>query len=98
MNPAMSQFLKRPRNYEKSKGDLCSAFIERCTELLAPDGRLAMITQQSFMFISTYEDLRNLLLGRTVVEAMLHLGPRAFPEVTGEKVNATALRFAARAV
>ncbi len=28
-----------------------------------PDGRLAMIAQQSFMFISSFEDLRALLLG-----------------------------------
>ena len=63
MNPAMSKFMKR--NYKKSKGDLYSAFIERCAELLGPQGRLAMITQQSFMFISSFEDLRELLLGAT---------------------------------
>ena len=88
MNPAMSEFMKR--NYKKSKGDLYSAFIERCVELLAPQGRLAMIAQQSFMFISSFEDLRELLLRATAVESMAHFGPRAFTEVTGEKVNTTA--------
>jgi hypothetical protein len=88
MNSTMSEFLKR--HYKKSKGDLYSAFIERCAELMAPDGRLAMITQQSFMFISSFEDLRDLLLGSSCVEAMAHVGPRAFAEVTGEKVNTTA--------
>jgi tRNA1(Val) A37 N6-methylase TrmN6 len=58
MNAAMSDFMKR--NYNKSKGDLYSAFIERCAELLGPDGRLAMIAQQSFMFISSFEGLRDL--------------------------------------
>jgi hypothetical protein len=88
MNPAMGDFMKR--NYKKSKGDLYSAFIERCAELLAPEGRLAMITQQSFMFISSFEDLRELLLGAIAIESMAHVGPRAFAEVTGEKVNTTA--------
>lgn len=88
MNSSMSEFLKR--HYKKSKGDLYSAFIERCAELMASDGRLAMITQQSFMFISSFEDLRNLLLGSSCIEAMGHVGPRAFAEVTGEKVNTTA--------
>lgn len=87
MNPAMKDFMKR--HYEKSKGDLYSAFIERCAELLAPEGRLAMITQQSFMFISSFEDLREILLGATTIETMAHVGPRAFAEVTGEKVNTT---------
>ena len=88
MNAEMSDFMKR--NYPKSKGDLYSAFIERCAELLGPEGRLAMIAQQSFMFISSFEDLRELLQDAIVIESMAHVGPRAFAEVTGEKVNTTA--------
>jgi hypothetical protein len=88
MNAEMSEFMKR--NYKKSKGDLYAGFIERCSELLAEDGRLAMITQQSFMFISSYDNLRQLLLDRTAIETMAHVGPRAFDEVQGEKVNTTA--------
>jgi hypothetical protein len=90
MNPVMKEFMSRKKNYEKSKGDLYSAFIERCAELLGPEGRLAMITQQSFMFISSFEGLREMLLGATAIEAMAHVGPRAFADVTGEKVNTTA--------
>ena len=88
MNTEMSAFMRK--HYKKSKGDLYSGFIERCTELLADEGRLAMITQQSFMFISSFEDLRGALLNATVIEAMAHTGPRAFTEVQGEKVNTTA--------
>lgn len=88
MNSSMREFLKR--HYKKSKGDLYSAFIERGAELMASDGRLAMITQQSFMFISSFEDLRSVLLGISCIETMAHVGPRAFAEVTGEKVNTTA--------
>ena len=87
MNSAMSAFMKG--NYKNSKGDLYSGFIARCAELLGPEGRLAMIAQQSFMFISSFEDLRHLLLGATAIESIAHVGPRAFDEVTGEKVNTT---------
>lgn len=87
MSPAMSAFLKQ--DYPASKGDLYAAFIDRCADLLAPGGRLAMITQQSFMFISSYEDLRAKLRKLVAIETMIHVGPRAFAEIGGEKVNTT---------
>jgi N-6 DNA Methylase len=88
MNKEMSASIRS--NYKNSKGDLYSAFIERCAELTKEGGRLAMITQQSFMFVSTYDGLRRILLGNTAIETVAHVGPRAFDEVQGEKVNTTA--------
>lgn len=89
MNAVMNGFLKK--EYSAAKRDLYAAFIQRCTELLADTGRLGMITQQSFMFISSYENLRTWLRDRVAIETMPHTGPRAFAEVTGEKVNTTLL-------
>jgi hypothetical protein len=88
MNPAMLGFMKG--NYKKSKGDLYAAFIERCFEMLNDGGRMAMLTQQSFMSISSFEGLRELLLRNTAIENMVHTGTRTFAEVSGEKVNTTA--------
>jgi hypothetical protein len=87
MSAAMIDHLKS--NYPASKGDLYAAFIDRCSDLLAPGGRMSMITQQSFMFISSYEGLRKKLRERIAIETMIHVGPRAFAEVAGEKVNTT---------
>ena len=87
MSPAMGEYLKK--DYPDAKRDLYAAFIARCTEMLAPHGRLGMITQQSFMFISSYEALRGKLLGTAAIESMIHVGPRAFAEIGGEKVNTT---------
>ncbi len=87
MSPVMNVYLKR--QYPISKRDLYAAFIDRCAELLATSGRLAMITQQSFMFISSYEDLRADLMEKTAIEAMIHVGSHAFAEIGGEKVNTT---------
>ncbi len=88
MGNLLSDFLKD--QYPEGKGDLYAAFIQRCTEFCESTGRVGMITQQSFMYISSYEVLRTELLKSFVVEAMAHTGPRAFAEIGGEKVNTTA--------
>jgi len=88
MSATMNDYLKK--HYPASKGDLYAAFIDRCVEFLAPEGRIGMITQQSFMFISSYEALRAKLRGKVAIELMVHVGPRAFAEIGGEKVNTTA--------
>jgi hypothetical protein len=80
-------------DYTESKGDLYAAFIARCVELTDPLGQTAMVTQQSFMFISSYEKMRQELRASVTIQFMAHLGPRAFPNITGEKVNTTAFVF-----
>ena len=88
MEKELADFLED--QYPDAKGDLYAAFIARCTELLNETGRLGMITQQSFMFVSTYEKFRKNLLQQHAIEAMCHVGPRAFEELQGEKANTTA--------
>jgi hypothetical protein len=80
-------------HYPEAKSDLYAAFICRCVELCALRGKVAMVTQQSFMFISSYEELRERLRSTVAIERMAHLGPKAFPNITGEKVNTTAFIF-----
>ncbi len=79
--------------YTDSKSDLYASFIERCVELTKDAGLTAMITQQSFMFISSYEKFRINLRKAIAIETMAHLGPKAFQMVTGEKVNTTTFVF-----
>ncbi len=88
LNDTINDYLKT--HYPEGKGDLYAAFILRCSEWLKDRGHLGMITQQSFMFISSYEDLREYLRAHFAVETMAHTGPRAFSEISGEKVNTTA--------
>jgi hypothetical protein len=85
MNDTLSLFLSD--SYSKEKGDLYSAFIRRCAEFARNEGHLGMITQQSFMFIATYENLRTALLKEFAFEALVHTGAHAFAEISGEKVN-----------
>ncbi|MBW1801658.1 MAG: BREX-1 system adenine-specific DNA-methyltransferase PglX, partial [Deltaproteobacteria bacterium] len=87
MSPNLADFLSD--QYPNTKGDLYAAFIERCAEFMEENGRLAMITQQSFIFTSSYEKMRISLLNEQAIETMCHVGPRAFESISGEKVNTT---------
>lgn len=86
MDKRLSDFVKK--RYPDSKSDLFAVFIERCHELTAENGYQAMITQHSWMFLSSYEKLRKKLLQCDTVN-MAHLGPRAFDEIGGEVVQTT---------
>jgi hypothetical protein len=93
MNATLADFLDEA--YSTTKGDLYTAFIARCIEFVKERGRLGMITQQSFMFLSSYEQLREDLLQRFAIETMAHTGPGAFAEIGGEKVNTTVFAMSA---
>ncbi|MGC9514996.1 BREX-1 system adenine-specific DNA-methyltransferase PglX, partial [Methanocrinis sp.] len=85
MYPLLADFLAA--YYPKGKGDLYTAFIDRSASFLKDSGRIGMIAQQSFMFITSYENMRKKLLDCGAIEAMAHVGPHAFEDIGGEKVN-----------
>ena len=87
MNPNLKDYLKN--KYPNSKSDLFAVFIEKCHEFCNENGFIAMITQQSFMFLSTFENLRVELINNHTIIDMAHLGARAFDEIGGEVVQAT---------
>lgn len=75
-------------NFPNSKADLCTVFIEKCHDMTKINGFSALITQQSFMFLSTFENLRNEFLNDMVVN-MVHLGVNAFEEIKTPVVQTT---------
>ena len=76
------------KNFPDSKADLFAVFIERCGQMAKKSGYQAMITQHSWMFLSSFEKLRTKLLAVDIVN-MAHLGARAFEEIGGEVVQTT---------
>lgn len=84
---ALNKYIKD--NYPDSKGDLFAAFIERCGRFVRQSGYQAMITQHSWMFLSSFEKLRTKLLQSADIVNMAHLGARAFEEIGGEVVQTT---------
>ena len=83
----VNNFVKK--NYPDSKADLFAVFIERCHQMTADNGYQAMITQHSWMFLSSFEKLREKMMLTETVN-MAHLGARAFEEIGGEVVQTTA--------
>ena len=57
--------------------------------MTADNGFQAMITQHSWMFLSSFEKLREKMMLTETVN-MAHLGARAFEEIGGEVVQTTA--------
>ena len=88
MNAGLKEFAKR--HFPESKSDLFAMFIERNLDLAMPKGFVAMITMQSWMFLSSFEKLRNKILGASTIISMAHLDPRAFDSIGGEVVSTTA--------
>lgn len=86
MGAKLSDYVKK--NFPDSKADLFAVFIEHCGQMAKKNGYQAMITQHSWMFLSSFEKLRTKLLSVDIVN-MAHLGARAFEEIGGEVVQTT---------
>ncbi len=72
MNAELKDFAKD--KYPDSKSDLFAVFIERGFELNKDFGFNAMVTMQSWMFLSSYESLRLKILQQSSIECMAHMG------------------------
>lgn len=85
-NVKLNEFVKK--NYPDSKSDLFAVFIEHCGQMVKENRYQAMITQHAWMFLSSFEKLREKLQMVDTVN-MAHLGARAFEEIGGEVVQTT---------
>ncbi|MGO8257725.1 BREX-1 system adenine-specific DNA-methyltransferase PglX [Rhizobium ruizarguesonis] len=94
MNPQLVNFTRD--HFPASKTDLFAMFMERCLDLTALAGNMAMINMQAWMFISSYEKLRSKLLSDHAILSMIHLGERAFDTIGGAVVSTTAFVFRAK--
>jgi hypothetical protein len=74
--------------FPRSKNDFYSMFIERNGVLAKKSGSVGMIAMQSWMYLKTFLEVRRLILQEKSLTSLLHLGPHAFPEIQGERVQA----------
>ena len=72
MNEELGKFAKK--EYPDSKSDLFAMFIERGFEFVPKLGYSAMVTMQSWMFLSSFEYLRLKILNSTTIDCMVHMG------------------------
>lgn len=88
MNGPLKEYINT--YYHLSKSDLFAVFMEVCLSLNNINGLMGMINQHTWMFSTSYENLRQHLLNSYGVCSMLHLGPHTFEEISGEVVQSTA--------
>ncbi|MCG7380058.1 BREX-1 system adenine-specific DNA-methyltransferase PglX [Paenibacillus sp. ACRSA] len=76
MNPKLSSYVKE--TYPNSKSDMSTVFMEKALHLCKMFGMVSMINIPVWMFLSSFERLReDLILNKTFVN-MLHLGRGVF--------------------
>lgn len=72
MNTALKDFAKK--KFPESKSDLFAMFIERGFAWCKDNGFNSMVTMQSWMFLSSYEAMREKLLNNKTLSCMVHMG------------------------
>lgn len=72
MNAALKDFAKK--QFPDSKSDLFAMFIERGFNWCKDNGFNSMVTMQSWMFLSSYEAMREKLLQDRTLSCMVHMG------------------------
>ena len=71
MSEKLSTFVKK--NYPNSKNDLFSCFIEHGFSMLVTNGFESMITMESWMFLSSFEKLRNQIVNSKSIIDLVHM-------------------------
>ena len=71
MNSTLSGYVKK--NYADSKSDLFACFIEKGLALTKKNGFSSMVTMQSWMFLSSFENLRVKLLNADNITNLMHM-------------------------
>ena len=71
-SPRLKTYVEK--NYKDTKSDLFAVFIERCNEFTKKNCYTSMITMQSWMFLSSFENLRKNIIEKTEIKSLLQLG------------------------
>lgn len=62
------------KNYPNSKSDSCVALIEKVLKMTAKNCFCSLVTMQSWMFLSSFEEFRTNLLNNATITTMTHMG------------------------
>ena len=80
MNHKLNDFIKR--NYADYKSDFFSSFVIHCSEMTKKPGYCGFFTPYVWMFIQSYEKMRNYLYNHATVEVLIQFEYSAFEEAT----------------
>lgn len=71
MNTTLSTYVKK--NFPDSKSDLFACFIEKGIHLSKAGGYNCMVTMQSWMFLSSFEKMREKMLAQYTITNLMHM-------------------------
>lgn len=90
MASSMKEHLKK--HFPNAKCDLCNAFILQCIDKIQTGGTIGLVTQSSWMYLDSFENLRRELITNNTIESIADLGSGAFYDLSGEKANVALVR------
>lgn len=80
--PLMSKWVKK--NYPDVKSDLCTCFIERIFSLTEKAGLAGLATSNSWMFLSSFENLRQQLVDVKTIDSLVQLSVHGFHGIAAQ--------------
>ena len=80
MNPKLNEFIKN--NYTDYKSDFFSAFVIHVSQMTKQSGYCGFFTPYVWMFIQSYEKMRNYLYNQATIETLIQFEYSAFEEAT----------------
>lgn len=81
-DPFMSKWIKK--NYADVKSDLCTCFISRIFSLTEDAGLAGLATSNSWMFLSSYENLRQQLVATKTIDSLVQLSVHGFHGIAAQ--------------
>jgi len=81
-DPFMSKWIKK--NYADVKSDLCTCFISRIFSLTEEAGLAGLATSNSWMFLSSYENLRQKLVATKTIDSLVQLSVHGFHGIAAQ--------------
>jgi SAM-dependent methyltransferase len=96
MNTLVKEFAKQ--HFPDAKTDLFACFIERSYTLAHDAGCNSMVTMQSWMFLSSFEMMREQMLSSKTIGTMAQIGYNSFPSMNSKIALATVFTFMNRRV
>lgn len=76
MNATLSKYVKD--NYEEGKADMMTVFMVVAENHIEKNGKIGMITLPSWLFLSTFENLRKNIVVNYHIDSLLHMGRGIF--------------------
>jgi hypothetical protein len=94
MNALSKKFAKD--NFPDAKADLFACFVERSYSQARCSGHIAMVTMQTWMFLSSFQKMRERILQEKTINNMAQIGYNSFPSMNSKVAQATVFSLSNR--